>query len=131
MAAETVLPQPSKSHNSVAPRSGVITVYGYGIRVQVNRGHLVIEDGVGSDRRGFRLSRVGHGLRRLTIIGSDGFVSLSAIRWLASQDIALTILERDGSVLATSGPVRPSDSRLRRLQALAHHSGLALHITRE
>jgi CRISPR/Cas system-associated endonuclease Cas1 len=41
------------------------------------------------------------------------------------------MLERDGSVLATTGPVRPSEAKLRRAQALAHSSGAALRISRE
>ena len=41
------------------------------------------------------------------------------------------MLERDGSVLAATGPVRPSDAKLRRAQALAHSTGAALRITRE
>jgi CRISPR-associated endonuclease Cas1 len=41
------------------------------------------------------------------------------------------MLERDGTVLATTGPVRPSDIRLRRAQALAHQTGLAFRISRE
>jgi CRISPR-associated endonuclease Cas1 len=41
------------------------------------------------------------------------------------------MLERDGKVLATTGPVSPSDVRLRRAQALAHQSDLALRIARE
>jgi hypothetical protein len=41
------------------------------------------------------------------------------------------MLERDGSVLATTGPVRPSDARLRRAQAMALDSGAALQIARE
>ena len=41
------------------------------------------------------------------------------------------MLERDGTVLATTGPVRPSDVRLRRAQALAHESGAAFRISRE
>ena len=40
------------------------------------------------------------------------------------------MLERDGSVLATTGPVRPSDARLRRAQSLANQSGTALRIAR-
>ena len=58
-------------------------------------------------------------------------VSLAALRWLADQDASFVMLERDGSVLATTGPVRPSDAKLRRAQALAHSSGAALRITRE
>ena len=41
------------------------------------------------------------------------------------------MLERDGSVLATTGPVSPSDARLRRAQALGKESGAATLITIE
>jgi CRISPR-associated endonuclease Cas1 len=135
MAANTTVPQLPQSHNSgielLMPRHGVLTLFGYGIQVRVDRGHLLLEDGIGPDRRQVRLPRVGHGLRRLIVVGSDGMVSLSALRWLADQDAAFAMLERDGSVLATAGPVSSSDAKLRRAQALAHHSGAALLITRE
>jgi len=87
--------------------------------------------GIGTARREARLPRIGHGLRRLVVIGADGFVSLSALLWLASQDAAFVMLDRDGSVLATTGPVRSSDARLRRAQALAHQSGIALQIAKD
>jgi CRISPR-associated endonuclease Cas1 len=58
-------------------------------------------------------------------------VSLAALRWLSDQDASFVMLDRDGSVLATIGPVRSSDAKLRRAQALAHSSGAALRITRE
>jgi hypothetical protein len=112
------------------PRHGVVTLCGYGIKVHVDRGHLILEDGMGADRLHGRLPRVGHGLRRLVIIGADGFVSLAALRWLADQDAAFVMLERDGSVLASTGPVRPSDARLRRAQALAFGSETGLRIVR-
>ena len=115
----------SDSRNNLHPRfatltqhHGVITLFGYGIIARVDRGHLLLEDGIGSDRRELRLPRVGHGLKRLVVIGSDGMISLSAVRWLADQDAAFVMLERDGTVLTTIGPVRSSDARLRRAQAL-------------
>src|SRR5271167_1589051 len=107
------------------PRRGVIVLYGYGTSVRVERGHLVIEDGVGSDRYKRRFPRVGHGLERLVVIGADGVVSLAALRWLADQNASFVMLERNGDVLATTGPVRPSDVRLRRAQALAHQTNTA------
>jgi CRISPR-associated endonuclease Cas1 len=109
----------------------VLVLTGYGIQVRIDRGHLLVEDGIGTHRRRFRFPRVGHGLRRLVVIGSDGMVSLAALRWLADQDAAFVMLERDGSVLATTGPVRPSDAKLRRSQALAVHSGADVRIARE
>jgi CRISPR/Cas system-associated endonuclease Cas1 len=134
MAATQTVPQYSHDGNFrtvIAPRHGVITLFGYGIRVQVERGHLILEDGIGPDRRRARLPRVGHGLRRLVVIGADGMVSLAALRWLADQDAAFIMLNRDGSVLATTGPVRSHDARLRRAQSLALQSGAALRISRE
>jgi CRISPR-associated endonuclease Cas1 len=138
MAATQTVHNLAQSRNSgtttvsqLTPQYGVVTLFGYGISVCVDRGHLVCKDGIGTKRREARLPRVGHGLRRLVVIGSDGMVSLAALRWLADQDAAFVMLERDGSVLATTGPVRPSDARLRRAQSLAHQSGAALQIARE
>jgi len=131
MAASATVSQLSQSRNLLIPRNGSVTLYGYGIRVFVDRGHLNVEDGIGPDRRKYRFARVRHGLRRLVVIGSDGMVSLEALRWLADQNAAFVMLDRDGSVLATTGPVYPSDARLRRAQALAHNSGVAMHIARQ
>jgi len=74
---------------------------------------------------------VGHGLKRLVVVGSDGMISFAALRWLADQKAAFVMLERDGSVLATTGPVRSSDARLRRAQALADNSGTAIQLAIE
>lgn len=133
MAATQTVPQHLKHCNfiEITPRSGAVTLFGYGIQVQVDRGHLTLCDGIGIDRRHARLPRVGHKLRRLVVVGSDGMVSLAALRWLADQDAAFVMLDRDGSVLLTTGPVRPSDARLRRAQSLAHDSGAALKIALE
>jgi CRISPR-associated protein Cas1 len=133
MAATQTVPQRLQQCNftTITPQRGVVTLFGYGIRVQVERGHLVLEDGIGSDRRKGRFPRIRHGLGRLVVIGSDGMVSLAALRWLADQDAAFVMLNRDGSVLATAGPVRSSDARLRRAQSLAHQSDTALKISRE
>src|SRR5438309_12009573 len=129
-AAENVLQLP-QSHNSPTPRHGVVTLFGYGIQVRVDRGHLILQDGIGADRRYGRFPRVGHGLRRLVVIGADGMVSLAALRWLADQDAAFVMLDRNGKVLVTTGPVRTSDTRLRRSQALAESTGASLQLTRE
>jgi CRISPR-associated endonuclease Cas1 len=115
----------------ISPRHGVVTLFGYGTSICVDRGHLTIEDGIGKQRRYARFPRVGHGLKRLVVIGSDGLVSLAALRWLADQGAAFVMLDRLGEVLATTGPVHPSDARLRRAQSLAQSSGVALRIAIE
>ena len=40
------------------PRNGVLLLGGYGIRVAVERGHLCVEDGVGSNRRSASFPRL-------------------------------------------------------------------------
>jgi CRISPR-associated endonuclease Cas1 len=119
------------SQSQTIRKSGVLVLSGFGIRVQVNAGHLLVHDGIADERRTIRLPRVGHGLRRLIVIGSDGFVTLEAIRWLADQDAAFVMLERDGTVLSTTGPVRSCDARLRRAQSLASTNGVALEISKD
>ena len=82
------------------------------------------------DRRCVRLPRVGHKLKRLVCIGSDGLVSLAALKWLAAQEASFVLLERNGKVECVTGPVRPSEAKLRRSQALAAGNGVGLEIAR-
>ena len=97
----------------------------------MDRGHLILRDGIGAERREARLPRVGHGLKRLVCISEDGFATLSALKWLADVGASFTMLDRTGNVLFVTGPTAPSDARLRRAQALAGRSGTGLRIARE
>src|SRR5713101_4446964 len=80
------------------PKHGTLTLHGFGIKMRVQSGHLEIEDGVGIERRTFRLPRVGHGLRRLVCISDDGYVSLSALTWLSGIGASFILLDRRGKV---------------------------------
>ncbi len=131
MAASHTLSHSPSLGKSPISRSGVLTIYGFGVRVRMQAGHLEIEDGIGPDRRNVRLARVGHGLKRLILIGSDGFITLDALRWLTDQDVAFVMLERNGKAHCVIGPVRSSDARLRRAQALAGQSEIGIGIARE
>jgi CRISPR-associated endonuclease Cas1 len=112
-------------------KSGVLTLHGFGIKVCMRSGHLEIEDGVGVQRRKIRLARVGHGLRRLVCISEDGFATLGALKWLSDVGASFVVLNRIGKVVLVTGPVAPSDSRLRRAQALALGNGVGLEISRK
>src|SRR5256885_17136025 len=110
MAACQTVPQSLQHCNftEIKPRNGVVTLFGYGANVHVDRGHLTIQDGIGCQRRYARFPRVGHGLKRLVVIGSDGLVSFAALRWLADQGAAFVMLDRLGEVLCTTCSVHSS-----------------------
>jgi CRISPR-associated protein Cas1 len=126
-----VVTESPKRFEAIVPVRGVVTLVGYGSSVCVDRGHLIVQDGIGMDRRHGRYPRVRHGLKRVIAIGSSGLISFEALRWLSCQDVGFSLLDRDGRVLAVSGPVGPSDARLRRAQSLAHQSDVAVRISRE
>jgi hypothetical protein len=94
-------------------------------------GHLQIEDGVGPERRKCRLPRVGHRLKRLVCISEDGFITLSAPKWLSDVGASFVMLDRLGKVRVVTGTTSPSEARLRRAQALALGNGTGLRIAPE
>jgi CRISPR-associated endonuclease Cas1 len=129
MVAKKTVYQSAQSLNSV-PRNGVLTLVGYGISVSVDKGHLIVKDGIGAERFHYRLSRIGHRLKRLVVVGLDGLLTLAALKWLRDQDVTLSFLERNGKVLSVVGPASSSDAKLRRAQAVAISSGIGLEICR-
>lgn len=110
--------------------SPVLVLTGYGLRLSVKRGHLVVEDGIADHRRVQRLSRIDRHVKRIAIIGHAGTISLDAIRWLHDVKIPLMHLDADGRVLALVGPDSPDHPQLRRGQALAAHCDEGLEIAR-
>src|SRR4051812_17026887 len=94
--------QPSRAPRARRGKEVVYYATGFGIRVRVDRGHLVVEDGIGRDRGRARFNRATGGLSRLVLVGSTGYVSLEALRWMADTGCALIHLDHTGRVLATS-----------------------------
>ena len=113
------------------PRNGLLILSGYGIKVLVEGGHLVVEDGVGSMRRRGRFARAGAGLKRVVVLGHSGIVSLEALRWLSDIGAAFVNIDSDGNLTAAIAPSGLDDARLRRAQAMALVNGVGLEIARE
>jgi len=126
-----VTASPNLSHSLSIRKSGVLVLNGWGIRVRVQAGHLCTEDGIADERRDIRLPRVNHGLKRLVLIGSDGFITLEALRWISDVGASFSMLDRRGKLIVVCGPVAPSDSKLHRAQSLALGNGTALKISKE
>lgn len=108
-----------------SPSSRSICVaHGYGLQIHVYRGHLIVVDGVGRQRRTRRYHRATSGLKRLVIIGHTGYLTLDAIRWLSDVGAAFVQIDEDANLLALSAPARHHEAKLRRAQVLAPENGL-------
>jgi len=112
-------------------RNGVLSLGGYGIRIGVESGHLAIEDGLGSERRSGRFSRVARNLKRVIVTGHSGIISFEALRWIQDIGAAFIQIDTDGRVIAASTPTGLNDARLRRAQALASTNGVGLEVVRD
>lgn len=114
----------------LAIRNGILVLSGYGLRVSVQRRHLVVSDGICGQRRELRLAKATTSLRRLVILGHTGTVSLEALRWLSDARAGFVHIDVDGRVILASGPVGFNEARLRRAQAMAVATGGGLEIVR-
>lgn len=110
-------------------RDGTAVAHGYGIKLYVSRGHLVIADGIGDQRRTRRYSRATSRLKRVLVIGHTGYVTLEALRWITDVGAAFAQIGRDGELIATSAPARHHESKLRRAQVLATENEQGRHAT--
>ncbi len=113
-----------------AIKRGMLVLDGYGVRVAVERRHLVVADGLGRTRRWGRFSKATAGLKRLVVLGHTGTISFEALRWLHDIGAAFVQIDGDGQVITASGSVGLDDARLRRAQAMALFNGTGLTIAR-
>ena len=108
----------------------VLIADGYGLAITVNRGHLVITDGIGKTRRDRRIPKAQRKVRRVVVLGHTGHITLDAIRFCADTGIALIQIDTDGHVLLNAGAPGKDDARLRRAQAAAPNAPVGLEIAR-
>ena len=98
----------------------VVVADGFGCRVVVHHGALVVADGVGEHRRERSFAKVSAPSR--LVVAGDGLITTEAMTWCQAQGVAVVILGRGQAVLASSPPGR-DDPRIRRQQALAGVDG--------
>ena len=102
------------------PQGRIEVAAGYGVKIYVERGHLVVHDGIGRDRETRRFNRATSKLDRLVVIGHTGFITLEAMRWIKDVGASFVQIDADSNVVAMSVSEWYSSSRhLRRAQVLA------------
>jgi len=116
--------------NQPGTPKGVCVADGHGIKIKVDKRHLVVEDGIGRSRRERRFHKATSGLKRLVILGTTGYVSLEAVRWLADAGIPLVQVDPEGRLLVASQPMGSDRAALRRAQAWALTNDVGLDVVR-
>ena len=120
-------PRPPFDQTNIS--NGACVADGWGLKVYVRNGHLIVEDGIARSRRARRFHKATSGLQRLVVYGHAGFITLEAHRWLHDAKVSLIHIDTDGSVLAAVG--RSIDNpALRRAQALAATNETGIEIAR-
>lgn len=114
-----------------AAEKGIVVAAGFGVKLYVERGHLVLNDGIGRQRRVRRYSRATAKLRRVLVLGHSGFVTLEALRWLTDVGAAFVHIDSDGELITCSAAEGTDFPALRRAQALAAANDAGLEIARE
>jgi len=110
--------------------NGVAVLTGYGLRLAVERGRLMAEDGVGTTRRKGQFARVGSGLKRIVVVGHSGTVSLDALQWMRGINAPFIHINNDGELVSVGLAPQPNDVRLRRCQALATFFSQGVEVAR-
>jgi CRISPR-associated endonuclease Cas1 len=101
-----------------------------GLRLSVERGALVVTDGIGDHCRTRRFDKATHHLSRLVVMGTTGTFSIDALHWCSRLGIGVIVLAHDGTVQLASTSRLTDDARLRRTQALAPFEAYGLDVAR-
>ena len=110
----------------------VVIVDGYGVVVAVRRGCLELRDGVGRERRVRTVTKAqaGREVRRVLVLGT-GTVTTEAMRFCDDKHLPLIVARPGGAEpFMVGAPALDDHGGLRRAQALAAYTPLAMDVTR-
>jgi len=118
--------------------SDMLILAGFGAGLRVERDALVVRNGLTHTSLNATtptqnittLYRGTHSISHICILSDSGTLSLDAIRWCQSQNIAISILDRNGSLVQTLTTEHQASAQLRRLQYLAEPSHLSYEIVK-
>lgn len=110
--------------------NGLLILHGYNAGLRIWNRHLVCKYGTADETGELALTKADASgvLRHIVMIGGDGFVTTQALRWLASLEISLTLMEANGKLLLSSGRQNYPYATLARRQALAVYQPYGLKV---
>src|ERR1700688_710365 len=99
----------------------VLVVDGFGVSMNVERGHLIVKDGFLSDGelREIHFPRGRCEVDRIIVRASAGTVSIAALDWCNRMGITVAFIGSDSRLVNCLIPEGPHDGPLRRAQAIS------------
>jgi len=88
-------------------KNRVLVLDGYVMSIRVERGQLIIRDGVGDNIVERRFSRANCPFDRLITTQTEGSITMSAMRWLSDAGVAVAGVAYDGTPIFTSCLIPP------------------------
>ncbi len=116
--------------------NGILFIHAYNVQIRVSENQLLIDyrnpvKGEKTRKTSLRLNRATSGLKRLIISGDDGYISLSALRWLSEVKAAIMQIGFDNDLYLASVPPGSDYPALRRYQVMAGATAIGTKIVRD
>jgi CRISP-associated protein Cas1 len=115
--------------------SDTIVVGGFGCGLKVQDDALTVLPGQAYKdqvvKPPHKLYRAVHGIKRIVILSSQGFLTLAALQWTAEQNIAVLVINEHAQLLLSIPSDQDPDAKLRRAQYRAGDNGQAASIVSE
>ena len=110
----------------------VLVVDGFGVSMNVERGHLIVKDGFLSDGelREIHFPRGRCKVDRIIVRASAGTVSIAALDWCIRLGITVAFIGSDSRLVNCLVPDGPHDGPLRRAQAVSGTTDDGLRLAR-
>jgi|GEM_PF-937444 len=130
---------PARSSSTAEPRlrptiqaRNVLVVDGFGVSMNVERGHLIVKDGFIADGelREIHFPRGRCEVDRIIVRASAGTVSIAAIDWCNRMGITVAFIGSDSRLMNCLIPDGPHDGPLRRAQAVSGTTDDGLRLAR-
>lgn len=86
--------------------NGVMVLYGCKIAIKVEKNFLSVTDGYCDIYRHSLLTKATCKLKRLVLLGNEGYITLSALEWLFSIRAGIIQIGWNGEIILASGPHR-------------------------
>lgn len=110
-----------------------LVLSGHGVKIHVDSGKLHIQDGrtcVDKEPEKFVFRPKMCNFDNIIIYGHNGHITFEAMRWLAKQNVQLTLLDWDGKLLTSLLPLEVKQTKLKFNQYRAYESKQRVEIAR-